>query len=203
MLISTDPMIWVGAIATIAVFSWLYKDNPAWKVTEHAYVGMTAAYTIGYQWHSRIVPTIQNDILRDGTFSYIIPILIGLAIYTRFVPSVSWLSRYPLSLWVGYGAGMVLAFNVPPMMGQIVGTFRLFDSVDNIIFWICTVSTLMYFFFTISRDNPVVKYGAVIGRWAIMVALGTSFGNTVIYRYNLMLQRINFLLLDWLQLGAG
>ncbi len=202
MLISTDPQIWVGALATIAVFSYMYKDNPAWRVVEHAYVGLTAGYTVGYQFHTRIKPTIMDDLIGRGYWSYIIPILIGLAIYTRFSPSLTWMARYPLSLWVGYGSGMVLAFTVPPMMGQITGTFRLFNSFDNILYWLCVVTTLMYFFFTISRENPVVKWGAWAGRWAIMVCLGAMFGNTVIYRYNLLLMRINYLLIDWLEMGA-
>ncbi len=201
MLITNDPMIWVGALATLAVFSFLYQDNPAWKVTEHAYVGLTAAYTIGQQFHNFIKPTVMDRIIGDGYWSYVIPALIGLAIYTRYSASLNWVSRYPLSLWVGYGAGMVLAYRPAVLFGQITGTFRVFDGADNILFWICCVTTLMYFFFTISRENPVVNYGASIGRWAIMVALGTAFGNTAIYRFNLLLQRINYLFFEWLQIG--
>ena len=200
MLVTTDPQIWVGALFSIAVFTYLYGENPAWRVAEHVYVGITAAYTVGYQFHNTIKPTLMEDILQDGHWSFIIPAIIGLLIYTRYVPSISWLQRYPLSMWVGYGAGMVLAYAVPPLMTQVSGVARTLDSFDNIVFFVVAVCTLIYFFFTISRRNPVVKYGAVIGRWSIMVGMGISFGNTVIYRYNLFLARMEYFLSDWLQL---
>ncbi len=202
MLVSTEPGVWVAALATLACFSYLYKDNPVWKFTEHAYVGMSAAYTVGNTFHVRIKPTIMDDLLTRGYWSYVIPILIGLAIYTRFSPSLTWISRYPLSLWVGYGAGLTLSYSVPPMMGQVTGTFRTLTTVNDWIYWLGVVCTLMYFFFTVSRENPVVKYGASAGRWIIMIGLGASFGNTVIYRYNLMLQRMNMLFIEWLQIAG-
>ncbi len=200
MLVTSDPMIWTGALFTLAVFSYLYAENPAWRIAEHIYVGMTAAYTVAYQFHNTIKPTIMEDMLVDGSWGMLIPMIVGLLIYTRYFPSVSFLQRYPLSLWVGYGAGLVMAYAVPPLMTQIVGNFRTFDSFDNVVYWIATVCTLIYFFFTVKRTNPVIKYGAAIGRWAMMIAFGVSFGQTVIYRYNLFLSRMEYLLTDWLQL---
>lgn len=202
MLVASSAEIWVGALFTLAVFTYLYKENPLWRIAEHIYVGMTAAYSVGYNFHNYMKPTIITDILEKGYWSYVIPILIGLAIYTRYVPSINWVSRYPLSLWVGYGAGMVLAYEVAPLMSQIAGTFKPFNSIDNIIYWIATVCTLIYFFFTIKRTNPVIKYGAAIGRWSIMAALGVSFGNTALFRFSLLLDRMKFLLGDWLEIIA-
>ena len=39
---SHDPGIWVGALLTLFVFSFLYKDNPFYKFAEHLFVGVSA-----------------------------------------------------------------------------------------------------------------------------------------------------------------
>ena len=38
--------IWVAAFFTLAIFSFLYRDNPAYKVAEAVVVGVSAAYWI-------------------------------------------------------------------------------------------------------------------------------------------------------------
>lgn len=202
MLISTDPGVWVSALCTLAVFSYLFKDNAFWKATEHIFVGFTAAYTVGQTFHTRIKPTIINQVLGEGRWSYIIPILLGLAIYMRFSPSLIWITRYPLSMWVGYGAGLTLAYSVPPLLTQVRGSFREMVTLNDWIYWAATVATLTYFIFTISRDKWGIGYSATAGRWVLMIALGASFGNTVLYRYNLLLARINYLFIDWLQIAG-
>ena len=35
---STDPGIWVAAILTLAVFSFLYRENPVFRFAEHLLV---------------------------------------------------------------------------------------------------------------------------------------------------------------------
>ena len=36
--------IWVGALMTLGIFSFLLGDNPYYKFTEHVFVGVSAAY---------------------------------------------------------------------------------------------------------------------------------------------------------------
>ena len=33
---------WVAAFLTLAIFSFLYKDNPFYKIAEHIFVGISA-----------------------------------------------------------------------------------------------------------------------------------------------------------------
>ena len=35
---------WVAVFLTLAIFSYLYKDNPFYKVAEHVFVGISAGY---------------------------------------------------------------------------------------------------------------------------------------------------------------
>ena len=36
--------IWIGAILTLGIFSFLYKDNPVYKITEAIFIGVSAGY---------------------------------------------------------------------------------------------------------------------------------------------------------------
>lgn len=198
---STELGVWVAALFTICFFTFLYKENQVFRTVEHIYVGLTAAYTVGFAYHTRIVPTVTTDILQDGKWSYILPIILGLLIYTRYFPQVSWLARYPLSFWVGYGAGMVLAFTVAPLMGQLTALMRSWVDFNAFLLWAFSLSVLIYFFFTVKREYPFIGYPAWLGRWVIVVGLGAAFGNTVLYRWTLFVGRMQFLLFDWLGIG--
>jgi len=193
---------WVAAICTIAVFTYLYGENPFWRLAEHMYVGLAAAWSVGYQWHAYIKPFITDDLMTHGYWSLVLPAILGLLIYTRYFPSVAWLARYPLSFWIGYGAGYVLAFTPAVYLNQITASFVKLNEINQWILLIALLTTLMYFFFTLRRDNAVMKYGASIGRYAIMVALGANFGSTMLYRFSLFLGRAKFLLVDWLHIAS-
>ena len=54
--------------------------------------------------------------------------------------------------------------------------------------------------FTFKRDGPVLKNVATAGRWLMMIAFGAMFGSTVMARLSLFIERMYFLLGDWLQI---
>ena len=35
---------WIAAFLTLGIFSYLYRDNPFYKIAEHVFVGVSAAY---------------------------------------------------------------------------------------------------------------------------------------------------------------
>ena len=40
--------IWLGAFFTLSIFSFLYKDNPFYKLAEQIFVGLSAGYWLIY-----------------------------------------------------------------------------------------------------------------------------------------------------------
>ncbi len=46
-----------GAGMTLALYSFLYKDNPLFKFAEHVFVGVASAYIFGQYWY----PTIYGS----------------------------------------------------------------------------------------------------------------------------------------------
>ncbi len=81
----------------------------------------------------------------------------------------------------------------------MLSSVGLGSSVNNVILVLGVVGTLSYFLFTQKRKG-IIGAGATAGKWIMMVAFGSAFGNTVMARMSLALGRIQFLLGDWLHL---
>jgi hypothetical protein len=56
---------------------------------------------------------------------------------------------------------------------------------------------MYYFFFSIKADSAVEKKFSSSGRWLMMVCFGSFFGSTVMARLALLVERLQFLLVDW------
>ncbi len=53
-----DVGIWIGALLTLCIFSFLYRDNPLYKFAEHLFVGVSAGYFIVLRFWTVIVPNL-------------------------------------------------------------------------------------------------------------------------------------------------
>jgi hypothetical protein len=193
--------VWVAAMMTLALFSYVFKDNPLSKMAQHIYIGVAAAYGMIVQIDSMIRPTIVTNLLGKGQWYLLIPILFGCLIYTRYFKSVAFLSRYTIAFMVGIGAGVVLARDFKSLfLAQLVATMNPITgakALDTLIIAVGVVTTLVYFFFTLQHKGPIGG-AAQAGRYFMMIAFGASFGNTVQARVSLFLGRLQFLLGDWL-----
>jgi hypothetical protein len=198
---------WLQALFTILLVSVVFKDNPAYRFAEHTYVGLFAGYGVALTYFSYIRPNVQDKLMAKGQYIYLIPIAMGLLIYTRYIKSIAWLSRYTICFNLGIGTGYVLSKDFKPyFVDQVKATFLLlwgtgdwWKTFSNWIYIIGTVSALVYFFFTLQKKGFQGKISQV-GRVTMMVAFGAAFGNTVMARVSLFLGRMQFLMKDWLHL---
>ena len=49
---------WIAAFLTLAIFSYLYKDNPFYKVAEHLFVGISTGYLTSMFFWTQIQPNL-------------------------------------------------------------------------------------------------------------------------------------------------
>ena len=110
--------VWVGALLTLMIFSFLYKDNPFYKFAEHLFVGVSAAYWMVQGFWTTIIPKLVGQIWPPLVgFAYpslvheppnywrIIPLVFGIFLLMRLVPPVSYYARMAMALAVGFAAG--------------------------------------------------------------------------------------------------
>ncbi len=212
---------WVAALLTLAIFSFLYKDNPVYKMAEHVFIGVSAGYVVALEYWNVFIPNLWNPLVSGGNYSLLVPFALGLLLYTRFSPRASWLSRWAIAAMVGSYAGFavigalqgdlvaqVRASMIPLYSTEAVRSMSLAENTNEYIFAflgvvqnpliiIGLVTTLTYFFF--SREHRG-SLGVVsrIGIWFLMISFGASFGYTVMSRVSLLIGRLHFLLSDWL-----
>lgn len=194
--------IWLGALLTLCIYSFLYKDNPLYKFAEHVYVGISAGYFVAAEIHNVLIPNLINPLLGDfgHKFYLLVPGLLGVMVFFAFSSKLNWLLRYPLSFIVGMGAGLtVTAMLSTDVLAQVQATALPLNSVNNVLLVAGVLATLVYFFFS-AEHKGVVGGAATLGVWYLMIAFGAAFGYTVMARISLLIGRMQFLLGDWLHL---
>ncbi len=204
---------WMATGLTLFIFSFLYRDNPLFKLAEHLYVGVSVGYTIVKAYDTVIVHLIVKPIFEQGEVALLIPVAIGLLMLTRYMPRAAWMSRYAFAFIVGLGSGLAIPRTISSfVLKQVEDTVRpllslgggdgltfsmnLLNPASNlnaIIILIGVSTVLFYFFFSIEHSGP----GKVVARTGIlflMIAFGAAFGYTVMARMSLLIGRLTDLI---------
>jgi len=208
MIFSTNLWVWIAAGLTLAIFSFLYKENPFYRFAEYLFVGLSAGYAAARVWNNALVPNLFNPLFADFGHNWVllIPALLGMLYIFRFVPKLSHLILIPIAVGLGLGSGLSIAPTIQTniikqMQSTIADATNLsaggWGLVWGLVSFIGVLTTLSYFFF--SREHKgALKFSANIGIWFLMIGFGASFGNTVMGRVSLLIGRIQFLLTDWI-----
>ena len=207
MNLSTDPYIWIAAILTLFVLSFLYKDNPLFCFAEHLLVGLSTGYLICTYWHNVIVPELITPLAEGGLGQHAHlwgAALLCLCWTARYVKKTEDLYRLALAFWVSIDMGI----SIPTVMesevlAQVSGTmsvsFRgdLTSVVGSAVLVFGTIAALAYFWFSRPHEG-VLGTAAKGGVLVLMVGFGATFSYTIMSRVYVLIGRIHFLLRDWL-----
>jgi len=200
MNMNSNPAVWVAAFLALAYYSCIYKENPAFRFVEHLFVGVSAANGVVQTYEQYIRATIVQNIGQRGEYHLFVPIVIGLLIYTRFLPNkdISWLARIPLAFWIGSGSAIILVRQFRSnFIVNLTATFVPLNSLNNIVLVLGVFTVISYFFFTFEQKGPLA-ISAKVGRYVMMVAFGAAYGNTIMARSAVLIGRMQFLLGNWL-----
>lgn len=118
--------ILTAAWLTICIFSFLYKDNPMYRLAEHVMVGLAMGYmTIYYalqilelRWYNRLFLGELNPgealFGSAAAFRYamVIPAFFGILMWCRVVPKIAWLSRWSMAVVIGLGSGIAIPWTI-------------------------------------------------------------------------------------------
>jgi len=190
---------WLAAGLTIFLFSFLYKDNPFFKIAEHLYLGAGMGWLFQVSVTNVWIPKIWEPV-SNGKLLIIIPSIMGLSLLTQFIPKISWISRYGFTFMMGYGSGLYIPAGLSTdFMSQIEGTikpFSLLASMSPIAIFNSllvaggAICVLFYFFFSVEHKGHLKKVSN-IGIYFLMIYFGAAFGNTVMARFSLLYGRFD------------
>ena len=197
--------IWIAAFFTLALFSFLYRDNPFYKFAEHIFAGLSAGYYFGLIWHSVIIQQMIDPMLQNGRWWLIIPGMLGVLMFSRFSKNYHWISRISLAFVMGNTAGIFILSElhgkVLPQIKSTMLPLNMNNGFSGLLLALVVIvgvlSTLIFFYF--SKEHKGVLGGvAKVGIWMIMISFGAHFGYTVMGRISLLIGQVQFLIDDWL-----
>lgn len=193
----SEAAIWVSALGTLAVYSFLYRDNPVYRAAEQILVGLSVGYLVVITVRSTLWPKVILPVSEGDPWGLVAATWVVL-MWTRIHPRTGWLSRLPLAMVVGAGAGLsVPAMLKARVLSQMGALLRPEFNLDVVVGVVGVITTLAYFHFT--RPQTGFFQGmAKVGTWYLMVFFGATFGFTIMSRLSLLLGRTEFLLGTWL-----
>jgi hypothetical protein len=215
-----DPLgTWIAAFLTLAVVSFLYKDNPVFRFAESLFAGVSLGYFVGITLDQTLKPNLFEPLMSDfvRNSDLLIAGVLGALLYMRYVPRIGWVARYGLAVYVAYYIGVEFTRKVGgevlPQMSRTIqplnqwsfaslSAFLSSPSFLSLMAIVGTYSVLVYFFFS-KEQGAVTRRISRVGIWFLMVSFGAAFGFTVMGRVALLIGRINFLIYDWLYPTLG
>ncbi len=200
-----DIGIVVAGLLTLAILSFLYRDNPLYKAAEFLLVGVSIGYTLVITWSNNIMSKLV-DPLSSGQWHLLLPLIFGILMFSRFFPRLATWSRLPLAVLIGSGAGAAI-----PAMLQARTLTQLSDTVtplfssgfepnfSAILVLVGVICTIAYFYFS-HEQTGLLGRTAKAGTMFLMLFFGTTFGYTVMSRLSTLIGRVEFLLTDFLRI---
>jgi hypothetical protein len=188
----------IAAFLTLCIFSFLYKDNPFYKFAERLVAGVATGYWTVLLYHTNFTDKVITPIFHNGQYIYIIPALLGIAMWTRFSKNYSWISRYSIAFYIGISSGVAIpiAF-LTSIFKQVQATVSTpitltVGGLNIFLIIIAVLAALVYFFFSAAHKGTMGTVSR-IGIYVIMIGFGAGFGLTVMGRVALLVQRVIFL----------
>ncbi|MCB2229121.1 hypothetical protein KQH82_00260 [bacterium] len=195
----------VAGLLTLAILTFLYRDNPIYKMAESLLIGVAIGYVLVVTWTNSLMALLFTPLFSRGELWLIVPFALGFLMFGRLHRRTAILSRIPIGVLIGSGAGVaipaMLEARTLRQLSATVGPVFADGTVDisMVVVLLGVLSTLIYFYF--SREQ-VGWWGrtARLGTWFLMIFFGTTFGYTVMSRMSTFIGRMEFLLSDFLRI---
>ncbi len=174
---------------------------------EHLFLGLAAGYSVQVTWTDALRPQWWDPMVKDGQWYWVIAAPISLMFYGIYTRNFAWQARLLFGFIFGMVTGTIFQAFGSKYGPQVSGSFKpILPSAttspavafDNLLFIVIILCVSCYFFFAFEQNKIILKRGATAGRWFLMIAFGAVFGSTIMTREALLIDRIYYLLHDWL-----
>ena len=202
---SAGLSVWIAAFLTLAILTFLHKDNPIFRFAENLFAGVSLGYYVGIVLNQTLKPNLYAPLRTDlrHNWDLLFAGVVGILLYFRYIPKVAWMGRFSLAIYIGYYVGITmlqkLQGDVLPQMKSAIKPMTGLNgaTVLNLIYFTGVLTVLIYFFFSKKHEG---LYGRVasVGVWFLMISFGAAFGYTVMGRVSLLIGRFDFLWNRWL-----
>jgi len=214
-------LIWtiVGFILTLMVFSYLFGDNPLFRLATYLFVGVSAGFAAVMVIYHVLMPRLLFPFL-EGPFGAqaalaLVPLILGILLVMKLFPRLNRAGEIPMAYLVGVGAAVIIggavmgtlltqsaaAINMFDFdLGAQFGQNRLMRLLEGGILLVGTIGTLIYFQFgaRVRGDQPpqrarIVNILSSVGQVFIAITLGALFAGVFATALTALINRVDFL----------
>jgi len=124
----------LGVIATVGLYTVLWKENKFYRFWEHAFLGLAAGWSLVALWTESLksvwwdkmvgVTAEGGGVDTPGFWPYVLLLPIGLMGYFVFSKKHNWLSRVPIGIIIGLWSGQQVQVWWNRYGPQINGTLK-------------------------------------------------------------------------------
>lgn len=114
-----EKFVWfkltIGVVATIGLYSVLYRESKFYRFFEHVFLGLAAGFALVVLWKENLKPLwwdmMAGSVNKEGivespgfwAYAFILPI--GLMGYFVFSKKHNWMSKIPIGVILGFWSG--------------------------------------------------------------------------------------------------
>lgn len=214
---SLADVIWgvVGFLLTVMIFSYIFGDNPAFRLAAYLFIGVTAGFVTITVVTQVLVPHLFIPLI-NGTMVVrlitLIPLVLSLVLLLKMYPPFARFGNIPMAYLVGAGAAILIGGAVlGTLFPQINGTITLFDTraaatrsvspfvqiLNGILIVVGTLTALFFFYFgartlpnQAPQRNQLVETMARIGQVFIGITLGALFAGVYSSALTALIERV-------------
>lgn len=209
--------IWVGAILTLLVFSYLLGDTPLFRIAQAVFVGVAVGYATTVAVYLVLFPRLLDPLIESPTRNWhlFVPLVLGVLLLAKL--RASWAPLGNVSIAFLFGVGGALAIGgavsgalVPQLAATMVSLAPaqgMDTVVNNVLLVGGTIGAFLSFHFMAKPQRPLARVvdgiargWGYFGRWFILAAFGAIFADTAVSRISILIGRVYYLLHDWLGL---
>lgn len=127
----------LGVLATLGIFSILYKENPVFRFLEHIFIGLATGYGVAFIWTNYLfprwfIPMMPTSIIHKtdaheaggGQWWMFFAFLLGMLFFTVYFPKIAWMNRFIFGVMMGFFAGAAFQGFMGLIAPQITASFR-------------------------------------------------------------------------------
>lgn len=195
---------WVAALATLGVWSYLVGARRIFVLLQYLLAGLATGYLVLLAIREVLLPRLAAPLLQSpADHLLLLPalVLVGMLVVA------SWLPRRAIAPATAVVVGGIAAY---ALGGAVIGTIlpqmaaalpvtgpASPDLASEVLALVITTLVLIGFLHGAPRGTLTTR-AATIGRWLLIGGIGGWLGFLVTSRLSLLVDRVGFLLANWL-----
>jgi len=195
---------WVAALVTVGVWAYLVGERRIFRLAQHLLIGLATGYLVLLAVREVLMPRLLQPLASDLAANPLLWVALALC---ALMAAARWLPRGVVALPVAvlvagtaaFALGGAVAGTLLPQLGAtLVAPGPDATTLANGAIGAAVTALVLLGFLHGSPRTRLLVGAAGAGRWLLLGGIGGWLGFLLVSRLSLLVDRIGFLLGDWL-----